>query len=261
MVWTPGDDARRHAVDCASAMGYYERYPVPVAAALWCAVPADRIQWVLDTASEVARGIFRHSEIPCLEPKCRALHEAIDKGGLPVYRENGGAVRDHVAPERRHVSRDELRAFIKAQRLDMPATLFDEVERATHPDITKDAYLALKAELEKARAELRQAEKWGHGIVAERDTLQLERDQLRGMLDKLSTPNPKAETTYLNIIGGLLDLMLGTTPNGNRQSVYESQSAIISALLAHHGGKQGISDRTLEEKFAAAKRSLKAAFP
>lgn len=70
--------------------------------------------------------------------------------------------------------------------------------------------------------------------------------------------NVRAETTYQNIIGGLLDLMLGKTPAGKPQSVYEDQAAIISALLAHHDGKPGISKRTLEEKFAASKRNLSA---
>lgn len=67
---------------------------------------------------------------------------------------------------------------------------------------------------------------------------------------------PRAELTYLNIIGGLLELMLGKTPSGKSQSAYEDQAAIISALLVHHKGKSGIAKRTLEEKFAAAKRSL-----
>ena len=35
-------------------------------------------------------------------------------------------------------------------------------------------------------------------------------------------------------------------------------TTIISALLAHYGGKPGISDTTLEKKFAEAKRSLAA---
>lgn len=66
----------------------------------------------------------------------------------------------------------------------------------------------------------------------------------------------RAETTYLNIIGGLLALMLGKSPAGNPQSVFDNQAAIISALLGHHADKPGIAQRTLEEKFAAAKRSL-----
>jgi len=53
-------------------------------------------------------------------------------------------------------------------------------------------------------------------------------------------------------------LMLGTTPGGQKGSAYDSQAAIISALLAHHGGKPGIADSTLEQKFADANRSIKA---
>lgn len=68
----------------------------------------------------------------------------------------------------------------------------------------------------------------------------------------------RAETTYQNIIGGLVLLMLGRTPAGKPQSVYQSQAAIIEALLAHHEGKPGISRRTLEEKFSQAKRMLDA---
>ncbi len=66
----------------------------------------------------------------------------------------------------------------------------------------------------------------------------------------------REQTSYLNIIAGLLDLMLGKTPSGKAQSVFTSQSAIISALTAHHHGKQGITQRTLEQKFAEARRSL-----
>ena len=68
----------------------------------------------------------------------------------------------------------------------------------------------------------------------------------------------RAETTYLNIIGALLDLMLGKSPSGKPYSEFRSQEAIIDALLAHHKGKPGIAERTLAEKFAAAKRSLNA---
>lgn len=68
----------------------------------------------------------------------------------------------------------------------------------------------------------------------------------------------RSETTYLNIIGGLLALMLGKSPAGNPQSSFENQAAIIAVLLAHYDGKPGIAQRTLEDKFAAANRSLTA---
>lgn len=79
-----------------------------------------------------------------------------------------------------------------------------------------------------------------------------------GLQDGGKPLTPRAETTYLNIIGGLLALMLGKSPAGKAQSVFDNQAAIISALLAHHADKPGIAQRTLEEKFAAANRSLTA---
>lgn len=256
-TWVPPGNAKRHAVDCTEAMGYYQRYPVPVAAALWCAVPPKDIQTVLDAATEVSRAVLRHPTIDCLEPKCRAIHEAIDAGALPVYREQGGVVHEHVAPERRHVSRDGLRDFIKSKRLDMPPTLFDEIERSAHPEVSLDAYQSLRAELEKERASLRQAEKWAHEIMAERDKLMLERDQARALLDKAVEPGQKKTKTYLNTIGALLKLMLAESPGNQKYSIFENQAAIISALLGHYSNKQGIAPRTLDQTFADAKRSLK----
>ena len=68
--------------------------------------------------------------------------------------------------------------------------------------------------------------------------------------------HPRAEATYLTIIGALLELALGKTPAGKPQSVFESQAAIIDTLLAHHAKKPGISKTTLEKKFADARRRL-----
>jgi hypothetical protein len=75
-------------------------------------------------------------------------------------------------------------------------------------------------------------------------------------LDPKKPPSKREESTLLNIIGGMLALMLGKTPAGKPHSVFESQASIINALLAEQPGKSGIAERTLQDKFAAAKRSL-----
>jgi hypothetical protein len=64
--------------------------------------------------------------------------------------------------------------------------------------------------------------------------------------------------TLLNITGGLLGLLLDRTPAGKPQSVFDSQAAVIDALIAHYEGRPGIAKRTLEDKLAQAKRSLAA---
>lgn len=66
----------------------------------------------------------------------------------------------------------------------------------------------------------------------------------------------REEVTYLNIIGGLLNLMLTTTPGGQKISQFTSQSAVIDALEIHYPGKQGLKRSTLEQKFSQAKRSI-----
>jgi hypothetical protein len=217
MTWTPQGEARRYAEDCGGAFGLHQRFSVPVAAALWCAVPPDKIEQILSSATLVGRAIFRDSTIPCLEPKCRAIHAAIENGQLPVYRENGGAVSDHVAPERRHVSRDEFKAWIAENYPgERPPGLFDDIERA-QSGITADAYLAMKADRDAARADLSRAEHRvsdfmlkHEALKAERDALLGERDSLRAMVDRMMAdkgePPPKARNTLYRIIAALLDL-------------------------------------------------------
>ena len=73
-----------------------------------------------------------------------------------------------------------------------------------------------------------------------------------------SEPGLRSESTYLNIIGGLLTLLLGKSPAGSAYSSFRNMDAVISALLAHHEGRPGISERTLWSKLAQARRHLEA---
>jgi hypothetical protein len=67
---------------------------------------------------------------------------------------------------------------------------------------------------------------------------------------------PRSETTYLNIIGAMVELMLSQSDAGRAHSIFTSQTAIIDALIAHNPGADGISRTTLEGKFAEARRRL-----
>lgn len=247
--------------DCEHLRAYHAYYPVPAAALLWCGVPPDDVQEELNRISPHPhiRGVFTHPFIPCFEVRCRIIHDAIESRTLAASRENGKVTDEHIAPERRHVSREHLKAWIaKEHPADKPAFLFDEVERKTHSSINADTFRALQADRDAARAELEKAKAWAAETIREMDAMRGERDSLRAMVDKASAPGERAETTYLNIIGAMLALMLGKSPAGKPQSVFDNQAAIIAALLGHHEGKPGISARTLEDKFAAAKRSLTA---
>lgn len=112
-----------------------------------------------------------------------------------------------------------------------------------------------------------------HALVLERDALTAQLKQrdreihaLRAQLKKIGprpvveasapTLSERSETTYLHIVGALLRLLLGQSPSGQPYSSFRSEDAIMSTLIATHGHRLGISERTLQAKFAAAKRTL-----
>ena len=67
----------------------------------------------------------------------------------------------------------------------------------------------------------------------------------------------RAETTYLNIVGGLLTLMLGQSPSGVPIPASRRRRPWSRALVAHHSGAMGITEQTLNGKFATARRRLR----
>lgn len=242
---------------CEAVQAYFTVYPVPVAAALWCGIPPEDVEESLSISTQSSRGVYKHPYIRCLEPRCRAIHDAIEKGLLPCSRENGKVVEEHVANERRHVSRQHLKDWIASQfPSDKPAFLFDEIERNTHAAINADSFRALQADRDALKARVEKAAEEYRKLRSERDVLVAERDALAEQIKNPQDPGPRAQTTYLNIIGAMVTLVLGKSPAGKPNSVFNSQSAVIDQVLAHYEGKPGISRRSLEEKFAEGKKSL-----
>lgn len=136
---------------------------------------------------------------------------------------------------------------------DRPPFLFSRLERHTHPFVSLEGVQALFLERDALRLRIEQREQEVGRF----------RQQLRAANAK-STLTPEAdmslsarsETAYLNIIGALVDLLLGLSPSGQAYSSFRTQEAIITALVAIHPGRLGLAERTLEAKFAAARRAL-----
>ena len=63
---------------------------------------------------------------------------------------------------------------------------------------------------------------------------------------------PRERETLLNIIAVMLELLQSPKPGR------DSDSAVIKEMLENYGDKPGIKERTLQDKFPAAKRSLMA---
>lgn len=68
----------------------------------------------------------------------------------------------------------------------------------------------------------------------------------------------KSETSYLNIIGALIGLILEKkNQEGERFSLFEDQQAIINAIRDNYGTEGGLSSSNLQKKFASANQSIK----
>ncbi len=231
----------------------------PVEAALrWCNLIQHEDEILRATGNELFPGIGVFPEWPCLRANAEKIYDAILHDGLPHGRDGRAIVLgEHVAKGRLTIRHIDLREWMaKHYPNQKPAFLFDEVERDTHATYNAVTFRVLQADRDALKVRIEKADDILQNMNQELGTTKGERDSLRAMIEKIGTPGGRSETTYLNIIGGMLALMLGKAPSGKPLSSFENQSSIISALLVHHDGKPGIAVRTLEEKFAAAKRSL-----
>jgi len=231
----------------------------PIEAAIrWCNLVSQEVFIISALGGDVLPSVGKFPQWPCLRANAEKIIDAINNDNLP-YGRDGKTVQfgDHVAPPRRTVRHTDLKKWMAEHYPDQkPAFLFDETERKTHASFNADSFRALQADRDASKINLdKKTEQFGE-LLKKYDALLGENASLKAMVEKQFQPNERAETTYLNIIGGLLELFLGKSPSGKPYSSFETQDAIISALVAHHGGKQGVSERTLQEKFALAKRTL-----
>lgn len=233
----------------------------PIDAALrWCGLIDHEVKILAATGEAQYPPLGSFPMWPCLRSNIEVIIDAIENGDLPCGRDGKTVTPgDHVAPGRRTVRHTDLKGWMARCYPDQkPKFLFDEVERTTHAAINADSFRALQVDRDALKVRLEKATEVYRALKQDRDTIAGERDSLAAMVEKMNVPGARAETTYLNIIGGLLGLMLGKSPAGKPQSVFENQSMVIAAMLAHHGHLSGVSDTTLQNKFADAKRSIKA---
>lgn len=153
----------------------------------------------------------------------------------------------------RHVDlKSWMSRFYPDQR---PEFLFSEAERIVPSLITFDMVQALVLERDALKLQIEQRDREIQNLRKRRSVAQR---KIEGTTPDTygGTLSFRSETTYLHIVGALLQLLLERTPSGQRYSSFTTQEAIISAITAHHGERLGISKSTLEAKFAAARRTL-----
>lgn len=232
-------------------------YYRPLEAALrWCNLSAHEALILGQSAAASACQMGRcFPQWPCLKANTEKIYDAIHNGELR-YGYMGATVPSgtFVEPLYLTVRHIDLKHWMSDFYPDQkPSFLFDPIERSTHSSITLETFQMLKAEHEFLVKKV-QAKCFECQLNPAQNPTPSSADIIA--TDTSGEPSKRGEMTYLHIIGSLLDLLLGKSPAGIPYSSFETQGAVISSLLAHHSGRLGITQRTLESKFAAARRSL-----
>ena len=249
---------------CASMKAHYAVYSIPRAAAKWCGVPDDQVDEIVNEAKQLSdsglgRSIWTHYAVPCLEPRSRAIAEAIEEGSLPHGREDGSPVApgDHAAYERRHVFGRDLKTWLEnAFPNEKPAFLFDDIEQNSHTSISADSYRALKADRDGLQKRMENATEAYRTLRKEKESIEAERDSLRNIVKNQGEPGERAEATYQNIIAALLDCIAGNLPGAVPHPAFPNEANLIDSIADHYAGFSGLSKSNLSRKFPEAKRAL-----
>jgi hypothetical protein len=230
----------------------------PIEAALrWCNLTAYEVQ-ILDAAWRCPALLAQtFPQWPCLHINIDRIFDAVrhcelSYGCLGMAVPMGTEVECTLLTVRHTDLKRWMTLYYPDQR---PTFLFEPLP-SPQSTINAGSYLALQADRDALQLQLRNTQTLYQGLLAELKTAGLEREGLQALLKSQGAPSPRSELVYLHIIGALLKLLLGCSPSGKPHSVFRSQAAIVSALTAYFESVPGITKRTLDEKFAAAKRSL-----
>lgn len=237
-------------------------YYRPIEAAIrWCDLLRFEHRILKTLGQRSLPGLDDFPRWPLLRLYAERIFDALAHGELPYGK--AGVVQDSKRPAFddpeltvRHVDlKTWMTQFYPGER---PAFLFDGIERALHPAVSLNTLNVLLADREAARLQVAELARLNEVLHAKHEALAREQDKRAAENEQARAPGTRSETTYLNIIGGLLTLLLGKSPSGTAYSSFRSMDAVISALLAHHEGRPGLSERTLWSKLAQARRHLDA---
>ncbi len=252
---------------CSDVENYSTNLTVQQAAALWCGVLPEDVSRILNEAhplrdsTEHGKSILVHPHIHCLKPRCEAIQEAIECDELPVGRDGGKPYlfsESGPAYSRRTISREHFKSWVKKKFPNyLPQSLFNEIERNTHEAITKDVYLAVKAERDKLKNDIKVLESSVQTMRSDKEALISENEHLKKLIDSLATPkNTNIQDTNLVIIGAMIESIkernkkLGKPTTG-------IQKQLIDYMLEAYPNVTGISESQLQKKFSEANKYIK----
>lgn len=231
----------------------------PIDAALrWCNLIHHEAQIVQATWATPDKLAVLFPQWPCLQVTIEKIHDAIRNGELP-YGCLGISVPkgSHVEPYELTIRHSDLRHWIQLYYPDQKPGFLFESDRDAPENVRLGTFLAVQADRDTLLRELNTLQHHFQEILEDLQTIGIERDDLKAIVKTHGQFSERSELTYQNIIGALVNLLLDHSPAGKPLSVFKNQAAIVDAIIARHKDVPGLGKRTLDEKFAAANRSLK----
>ena len=250
--------------NCSAIKAHFAVFSVPQAAALWCGVPEDALERIVGECEQVSksgfeRSVWRHPYISCIEPRSRAIAEAMEKWDLIHGLEDGEPANPlaYVPYERRHCQGRDLKKWMeRAFPGEKPEFLFSAHERASGSGISLEDYqtiqaknAALELRLERAKSEYRK-------LLQKNAELDSECKRYAANDNRAERSHPRSEASYQRIIGALLSVIHGDLPDIDQHPSIKNESQLIALLADKYSGYEGLSIRSLSEKFPQARRRL-----
>ncbi|WP_447784985.1 hypothetical protein [Pseudomonas germanica] len=231
----------------------------PIDAALrWCNLIHYETQIVQAAWSCPEKLASLFPQWPGLHATTEKIYDAVRNRELP-YGCLGISVPmgSYVEPCQLTIRHSDLRHWMQVYYPDQKPDFLFESGRDAHEKISLGTFLALQADRDALLRELNTLRHHHQEILVDLQAIGVERDDLKAIVKTHGQLSERSELTYQKIIGVLVNLFLDHSPAGKPLSVFKSQAAIVDAVIARYKEVPGLSKRTLDEKFAAANRSLK----
>ncbi|TKJ80309.1 hypothetical protein PspCFBP13509_08730 [Pseudomonas sp. CFBP13509] len=230
----------------------------PIEAAIrWCDLIAHEAEILEAAWATPERLINTFPQWPCLHANTGKILDAIRNQELPY-----GALGTTVIPgtpvdiKLLTIRHSDLKRWILHYHPDQrPSFLFIQ-SASSQETIHYSTYLILQADRDALQVQLKATEAKLQALIGELKAAGLEREHLRMLAENKQQLSDHSKVSFLNVIGALVDIMLGSSTAGRRHSIFDSQASIVDSITAHYGGITGLSKRSLDEKFAAGRRSL-----
>lgn len=232
-------------------------YSLIEAAIRWCDLTAHEAR-ILESAWGNPDCLnYAFPEWPSLHITVWKILDAIRNGEIPY-----GALGVTVAPgtpvdiRLLTIRHSDLKRWMVDYHPDQrPSFLFGKI--VTHQEtIHYSTYLVLQADRDALQVQLKATEAKLQSLIDELKAAGLERENLRMLAENRQQLSGNSKASFLNVIGALVNTILGSSQAGRKHSIFDSQAAIVDSITAHYGDVAGLSKRSLDEKFAAGRRSL-----